>query len=97
MAAARVTAHGGAVTRVALSVVVWFVALTAGAGGIALVSGAEAMRFPLDMVRGTPFSDYVVPGLVLSIVVGGTALVAAAATLLRPAAGARASVVAGWC
>jgi len=39
-------------TRASLSVVDWFVALTAGAGGIALVSGAEAMRFPHECCEG---------------------------------------------
>jgi hypothetical protein len=81
--------------RIALTIVDWFVALTAAAGGFALVSGAEAMRFPPDMLRGTPFSDYLVPGLILAVVVGGSATAAGALTWLRPAAGARASVAAG--
>jgi len=47
--------------RVALSIIDWFVAVTAVAGGIALVSGLETLRFPPDMLTGTPFADYTVP------------------------------------
>jgi hypothetical protein len=48
-----------------------FVALTALGGGIALATGLEADRFPLDWLRGTPFRNYVIPGLILAGVVGG--------------------------
>jgi hypothetical protein len=71
-----------------------FVALTAVAGGLALAIGAEATRFPAAWLVGTPFHSYVVPGLIQAVVVGGSATLATAATLRRPAA-PRASVLAG--
>jgi hypothetical protein len=82
-------------TRIALGILDWFVALTAGAGGMALATGMEATRFPPDMLKGSPFGDHVVPGLILAIVVGGSAAVGALAIWFRPAAGASATVLAG--
>ncbi|MDF2702685.1 MAG: hypothetical protein K0S10_1631 [Rubrobacteraceae bacterium] len=84
---------GGA--RVKLFLVGVFVALTAIGGDIALVAGLEANTFPLEMLPGTPFGSYVIPGLILVVVVSGSAAVAAAATLLSPGVGALASTVAG--
>jgi hypothetical protein len=81
--------------RVALFAVDAFAALSAVGGGVALATGAEGNRFPLDWLKGTPFSSYVAPGLILAVVVGGSATVAAAATLRRPDAGALASLLAG--
>jgi hypothetical protein len=72
-----------------------FVALTAVAGGLALAIGAEATRFPAAWLVGTPFHSYVVPGLILAVVVGGSATLATAATLRRWPAAPRASVLAG--
>jgi hypothetical protein len=81
--------------RVALLAVDAFAAVTAVGGGLALVTGLEGDRFPADWLRGTPFSSYVVPGLILAGVVGGSAAVAAAATLRSPRAGGRISMLAG--
>lgn len=81
--------------RVALFVVDAFVALTAVGGGIALVAGLENDRFPVAMLRGTPFGSFVIPGLILALVVGGSAAVGAVAMLLSPRAGALASMLAG--
>ncbi len=64
--------------RLALVGLDGFVALTAVAGGIALAVGMEASRFPLSWLEGTPFETYVLPGIVLAAVVGGTAFVAMA-------------------
>ncbi len=61
MSAARITArllHG-------------FVALTATGGGLALATGIDP--FPLAWLEGTPFASYLVPGLLLTIAVGGSA------------------------
>src|SRR5687767_3141982 len=86
---------GRRAVRVALVVVDGFVAVTAIEGGIALLSGLETARFPHELLRRTPFRSYVAPDLILSAGVGGSALVAAAATLRRPDTGAVASMVAG--
>jgi len=70
-----------------------FVALTAAGGGITLAAGVD--KFPADWLIGTPFSSYLIPGLILAIVVGGSAVVAAVATLRRSDAGALTSMLAG--
>lgn len=81
--------------RVALVILDGFAALTAVGGGVALATGLEAERFPVDRLRGTPFASYTVPGLILTVVVGGSAAVAAVVTLRSPRAGGLASVLAG--
>lgn len=81
--------------HIVLFIIDLFVALTAIGGGIALVAGLEANRFPLAWLRGTPFSSYVIPGLILAVVVGGSAAVASALMRRRPTDGARASLLAG--
>jgi hypothetical protein len=81
--------------RVALAALAGFVAVTAVGGGIALATRAETDRFPADLLEGTPFTSYLIPGLILAVVVGGSAAVATAATLRRPADGAWASLLAG--
>jgi len=58
-----------------------FLALTALAGGLALVMGLGAP--PVSMLAGTPFGSYRVPGLCLFLLVGGTGLAAAVATARR--------------
>ena len=68
--------------RVALAVVDGSVALTAIGGGLALVLGLEATRFGPEWLEGTPFRTYLVPGLLLSLPVGGSAAVATVATIL---------------
>lgn len=70
------------------------VALTAVGGGIALIVGLETGRFPADWLEGTPFSSYVLPGVILAVVVGGSATLAAL-SLLRSPTGGGASVLAG--
>jgi hypothetical protein len=85
--------------RIALFVLEVLAVLNTVAGGLALLAGI--IRFPPEMLQGTPFSDYTLPGLILAIVVGGSSLVAAAtvflqrevAVLISAAAGL---VLAGW-
>lgn len=72
-----------------------FTALTATSGGIALAAGLEGGRLPRRLLKGTPFSSYVVPGLMLAGTVGGSSTLAALAMLRNPEIGARASVAAG--
>jgi hypothetical protein len=45
--------------------------VTAVGGGTALATGLESDRFPAEMLRGTQFGSYVIPGLILAGVVGG--------------------------
>jgi hypothetical protein len=64
--------------RVSLLVLLALVAVTAIAGGAALILGAlnpelaTVLSPPPSYLEGSPFSSYLVPGLVLAIVVGGT-------------------------
>lgn len=70
-------------TLVCISLVVLeaIVALSAIAGGVALATGT--ITYPLAWLQGTPFSDYTIPGLVLAIVAGGSALLAAATVFIH--------------
>ena len=61
--------------RIALVVVNLFAAVSAIVGAIGLLVGF--MDIPLSELTGTPFTDFTVPALLLGIVVGGSALVAA--------------------
>jgi hypothetical protein len=68
-----------------LGVLQVFIGLGAVAGGLALVlepSGAK-LRIPLEMLENSPFSTYLVPGVVLTMVNGFGSLVGAAASFMR--------------
>jgi hypothetical protein len=56
-----------------------FHAFSAVGGGIALIIGA--LPVPLSVLRHTPFDSFVVPGIFLGIVVGGSAAMGASALL----------------
>lgn len=71
-----------------------FAALSAIAGGAMLVSGWPN-QMPASMLEGTVFADYLIPGLILGLVVGGSAAVATAAVLTSRMAGAVLSLIAG--
>jgi len=70
-----------------------FLGLTAVAGGFALLLGWISL--PLSSLAGSPFADYTVPGWLLVVVVGGTALAAAGFLAVRVERGIAASVVSG--
>jgi hypothetical protein len=71
-----------------------FEAVSAIVGAVGLVVGF--MDIPLSVLSGTPFTDFTVPALLLGVVVGGSALVAAVITAFGPRrAGALASAAAG--
>jgi len=63
--------------RITLLIVQAFVALTALAGGVALVIGSLDADFstvlnpPVEYLADSPFDSYVVPGLILALVIGG--------------------------
>ena len=64
-----------------LIVLTIFLSLTAVLGGIALV--ANFYPPPVEMLQGSIFKDFTVPGLALSIIVGGSALFAAVLLLRK--------------
>ena len=59
-----------------------FAAVSAVGGGIGVVA-TNGLGIPLAYLRTTPFSSYVIPGLILGMVVGGSALVATILVVLR--------------
>lgn len=81
--------------RIALFAADAFVGLTAVGGGIALATGLEGDRFPPEYLDGTSFSNYVLPGLILAGMVGGSATIAAIAKLRSKESGGLISVLAG--
>ena len=69
--------------RIALAVIEACIGLGAIGGGIALLIGAMGQWLPVAFLQGTPFSDYIIPGLLLTIVVGGGMLLAAATQFIQ--------------
>ena len=86
--------------RIALIVVDLFLAVSAIVGAIGLAAGF--MNIPLSVLHGTPFADFTVPALLLGIVVGGSALAAAATAVFGPrqyealASAGAGCVMVGW-
>jgi hypothetical protein len=70
--------------RIVLVVVDAAVGLTAIGGGIALAAGLEGERYPVEWLTGTPFSSYLIPGLILSVAVAVAGSAAAAAAHRKP-------------
>lgn len=67
--------------RYPLGVLLAFAALNALGGGYYGMSGAKDV--PLEWLEGSPFTNYFIPGLILSIVVGGAFLLASVAVFGR--------------
>ena len=63
--------------RYTLGTLLAFGALNAFAGGYYAIAGAEGV--PLEWLRGSPFTNYRIPGLILFVVVGGAFLTASIA------------------
>lgn len=64
--------------------------------GAVLAIGANGGGVPVAYLTNSPFSSYVVPGLILGVVVGGTQLAAAIALLARRRTALLFSAVAGF-
>jgi hypothetical protein len=72
------------IIRIALLVIAAFIATSAIEGGVAVLGGVVfGYKLPLAWLAGTPFGDYTIPGLALAIVVGGSALIAAATVFIH--------------
>lgn len=84
---------GHRLARITAGLLTAFIALTAIPGGIAMLAGLE--DFPLEWLAGTPFRSYTIPALLLSVVVGGSALVAAVMVFARREGSAIAAMAAG--
>ena len=70
-----------------------FLGFTAVAGGVALLVGW--IKIPLSSLAGSPFSDYTVPAVLLTLVIGGSAMLAARLVHLGNSLGLPASAIAG--
>lgn len=70
-----------------LFVLVSFIAVTALLSGILMISnpGGEMMSLSLSLLEGTPFNDFRIPGLLLTVIVGGINLLAVFINLKRNA------------
>ena len=80
--------------RIAVVGIDLFEALSGIVGGIGLVIGF--MNIPVSVLAGTPFKDFMIPALLLGVLVGGSALVAAVITAFSHRYyGAMASAIAG--
>ena len=79
--------------RILITTIAAFIALTAIGGGIAMLIGAD--KFPLEWLRDTPFKDYTIPALILTLVVGGSSLLAAISVAFHRKIGTYATIVAG--
>lgn len=76
-----------------------FNAVTAVFGGIGLIGGT--IKPPLEWLDTTPFASYVLPGLILSVIVGGSALLASwaiarHASYAHDVAGVSGYIMMGW-
>jgi len=81
-------------SHTALSIIDGFAGVS-GLLGLILVTFAGDYVFPAHWLNGTPFRSYVVPGLILGFVVGGSALLAMGATIKHARVGPVLSLIAG--
>ena len=81
------------ILRIALIILDAFLALTALAGGIALIAGINTP--PPELLKGFFFGSYLIPGLSLVLIVGGCALAAAILLLRRHALGSLVALASG--
>ncbi len=79
--------------RILLGVLLGIVALNAIAGGYYALSGAADV--PVAWLDGSPFSTYTMPGIVLLVVVGGSAAVGAVAVFAQKPFARRSALAAG--
>jgi hypothetical protein len=81
--------------RIVLLVLEAFIGTSAIDGGMALLRGAFDDVVSVAWLAGTPFGDYTIPSLVLVLVVGGSALLAAATVFIYREWAVLISVLAG--
>ncbi len=81
--------------RWAAIVVTVFSAVSALGGGIAILV-TDGIGMPMSMLENSPFTSFLLPGLILLIVIGGTQTAAAALLILRRDSGLLWAAVAGF-
>ncbi len=71
-------------TYIILAVLHFFVGIGAlFGGGAALLNPVDPLGFPIEMLAGSPFSNFFIPGLILFTVIGLGSLFAGVTALLR--------------
>ena len=90
-------------TAIALAVLEILTGLSAFAGGVAFIAAPDGsiLGMSTDALEGSPFNDFLVPGLVLFFGVGGSMLLGGIAVLrgwdlAYPASFAAGAIVIGW-
>ncbi len=67
--------------RISLGLLLAVVSLNAFAGGYLGISGAKGV--PIEWLNGSPFESYLIPGIILFVIVGGSFLFAAVVVLRK--------------
>jgi hypothetical protein len=83
------------VERIILIATELFTGIMAIVGTIGLLTGAWLQVLPVEWLRGSPFSSYVIPALALLVFVGGSSFLAAFLLLASHPLGEPASMLAG--
>jgi hypothetical protein len=65
-----------AVIEIFLTIISLFIAITAIIGGILMFTGLENTNLSLNLLQGTPFKDFFIPGILLLIIVGMSSSIA---------------------
>ena len=81
--------------RIGLAILDGFLGVTAAIGGLCLLLRVPFVTPPTDLLAGSPFGSYTIPGLALLVLVGGAGLLATALVLRRSPWGVVASGLAG--
>lgn len=71
-----------------------FVFISAVAGAVGLIGGG--INIPLSLIEGSVFSSYLIPGLILGFIIGGTSLLALIAVWKKNRFAADLSAIAGF-
>lgn len=79
--------------RVSLILLTSFIALTAIGGGVAILT--EIDKFPVEWLRGTPFTNYTIPALILAVIVGGSSLWASICLIRKQKKAMKVAMLAG--
>ena len=71
--------------RTLLFILLCIIGVTATISGILMISDptGEILKLPTGLLQGSPFHNYLVPGILLAVVVGGSFLAAVFLNLLR--------------
>jgi len=69
--------------RIFAIILLLFLALNAIGGGLLLIAdpSGNAIRIPVELLQGTPFSDYLIPGIILVLANGILSLIVAFLTI----------------